>query len=335
MTQPKVSIIVPIYNAGIHLEKCLYSLVNQTLREIEIILILDCPTDGSDTVAENFGKKDSRIIIIKNEKNLHVGLSRNKGLSTSSGEYIGFIDHDDFCEPTMFETLYEKAIKEKTDIAICNFFTHDEKGAVEHKCPQKLTNDQLLSQLLPNMLTWRTKESLPGMGLIWNQIYKRRLIIDNHIEFPDNKKITFEDRFFLIQVYFYAKRLSQINQGLYHHIIYSNSTGASYAYLSVKLTVPYLEAVYDFLYKNKAQKKYGLIFSKGVCLFLYSVFRHEIRHTSIKEAFDKLLILRNGNMLHKSLKQLFYPKNFKTLIKLRITKIFFVLIVLLFYRPKK
>ena len=77
---PKVSIIVPIYNAGKFLEKCLDTLVNQTLKDIEIILVLDCPTDGSDRIAREYAEKDPRIRLIINEQNLNIGLSRNEGL---------------------------------------------------------------------------------------------------------------------------------------------------------------------------------------------------------------------------------------------------------------
>ena len=76
---PKVSIIIPVYNAGEYLARCLESVVSQTLKDIEIVLVLDNPTDGSDLVAEEYSQKDSRIKIIKNEKNLHIGFSRNKG----------------------------------------------------------------------------------------------------------------------------------------------------------------------------------------------------------------------------------------------------------------
>ena len=92
---PKVSIIVPIYNAGKFLEKCLDTLVNQTLKDIEIILVLDCPTDGSDRIAREYAEKDPRIRLIVNEQNLNIGLSRNEGLKIARGEYIGFSDHDD------------------------------------------------------------------------------------------------------------------------------------------------------------------------------------------------------------------------------------------------
>lgn len=105
---PKVSIIVPIYNAGKFLEKCLDTLVNQTLKDIEIILVLDCPTDGSDRIAREYAEKDPRIRLIINEQNLNIGLSRNEGLKIARGEYIGFSDHDDWRELDMYENYTKR-----------------------------------------------------------------------------------------------------------------------------------------------------------------------------------------------------------------------------------
>ena len=118
--RPKVSIIVPVYNAGKHLHRCLDTLVNQTLKDIEIILILDCPTDGSDAVARAFAEKYKQIKLIHNETNLRVGLSRNKGLEAAEGEYIGFCDHDDFVSSIMFEQLYHCALKTDANIVMCD-----------------------------------------------------------------------------------------------------------------------------------------------------------------------------------------------------------------------
>ena len=106
---PKVSVIVTIYNAGKYLACCLDSLIYQTLEDIEIILVLDCPSDGSDVLAKSYATNDNRIVIVENKVNLHIGESRNEGLKIAQGEYVTFMDHDDFCKPFMLEVLYNKA----------------------------------------------------------------------------------------------------------------------------------------------------------------------------------------------------------------------------------
>ena len=103
---PKVSVIVPVYNAAAYLPHCLDTLTCQTLKELEIILVLDCPTDGSEKIAEDYAARFPQIRLLYNEKNLHAGESRNRGLDVATGEYIGFVDADDFVEARMFEDMY-------------------------------------------------------------------------------------------------------------------------------------------------------------------------------------------------------------------------------------
>ena len=124
--QPLVSIIMPVYNAGQYFKPCVESILNQTLKDIELILVLDKPTDGTDRLAYEYAKLDNRIIILQNEENLHIGLSRNQGLAIAKGKYIAFSDHDDLRELTMYQTLYKIAEKNDLDILLslsCIFAT--------------------------------------------------------------------------------------------------------------------------------------------------------------------------------------------------------------------
>lgn len=117
---PKVSIVVPVYNVEPYLEECLNSIIKQTLKEIEIICVDDGSTDNSLKILQEYAKKDKRFTIIT-QKNLYAGVARNAGLSVAKGEYLSFLDSDDFFEPKMLEKMYKKAIKEKADICVCEF----------------------------------------------------------------------------------------------------------------------------------------------------------------------------------------------------------------------
>ena len=117
---PKVSVILPIYNVEKYLRKCLDSVINQTLKDIEIICINDCSADNCENIILEYAKKDGRIKIINNEKNYGIGFSRNIGINESSGEYISFIDADDYIEKDYIEILYNTAIKNKADIVFTN-----------------------------------------------------------------------------------------------------------------------------------------------------------------------------------------------------------------------
>ena len=121
----KISIIVPVYNAGEGLKRCLDCLLSQTLRDVEIIIVCDCPTDGSDEVAREYAARDNRVVLIENERNLNVSLSRNAGLAVAKGEYVGFSDHDDYCSSEMYGKLYEAAKAADADVAASDMYEED------------------------------------------------------------------------------------------------------------------------------------------------------------------------------------------------------------------
>ena len=119
---PKVSVIVPFYNVGRYIEKCLNSLVNQTLEEIEIILVNDGSQDNSYQVAKEFQEKYPNKIKCYEKPNGGLGDARNFGINYATGEYIAFLDSDDYVEPSMYQEMYEKAIKEDAEMVECDFW---------------------------------------------------------------------------------------------------------------------------------------------------------------------------------------------------------------------
>ena len=113
----KVSVIIPVYNVEPYLKECLNSIINQTLKDIEIICIDDCSTDNSYQILEEYSKKDNRIIILKNEKNTGgPSTARNKGIDLAKGDYLYFIDSDDYIENNFLEEMYNTAKEYNTDI---------------------------------------------------------------------------------------------------------------------------------------------------------------------------------------------------------------------------
>ena len=116
---PKVSVIVPVYNTSAYLRECLDSIINQTLKEIEVICVDDGSTDGSLDILKEYAKKDKRFTIIT-QQNTSAGAARNAGLVVAKGEYLSFLDSDDFFAPEMLEEMYNKALAVIADICICN-----------------------------------------------------------------------------------------------------------------------------------------------------------------------------------------------------------------------
>ena len=117
---PKISIIVPIYNVEAYLDRCMQSLIMQTLREIEIIMVDDESPDNCPTICDNYAKQDSRIKVI-HKKNGGLGFARNSGLEIATGKYIAFLDSDDFVDISMYETLYNTATQYNLDTVFCGF----------------------------------------------------------------------------------------------------------------------------------------------------------------------------------------------------------------------
>ena len=124
----KVSIIIPVYNVERYLPKCLDSVINQTLRDIEIICIDDCSTDGSYEILQEYASKDDRIIVLKQETNQGQGVARNRGIDIAKGEYIGFVDPDDWIELDMYEKMYNQAKNLNSEIVICNINRYNEES---------------------------------------------------------------------------------------------------------------------------------------------------------------------------------------------------------------
>ncbi|HFU3800011.1 TPA: glycosyltransferase family 2 protein [Streptococcus suis] len=125
---PKVSIIVPVYNTEDYIGECIESILNQSLTDIELILVNDCSTDRSLDILRKYEQIDSRIHIIDSPSNTGVGEARNKGIEHASGQYISFVDSDDFLKGDMFEKLYQQALIDKADLVLCDTGTFSSDG---------------------------------------------------------------------------------------------------------------------------------------------------------------------------------------------------------------
>lgn len=272
---PKVSVIVPIYNASVRLRPCLDSLINQTLNDIEIILVLDCPTDGSDHIAEEYAAKDPRIKLIRNKENLNIGFSRNEGLRAATGEYVGFSDHDDYCLPQMFETLYNKASETGADIVISDI--GEDINGIKHTTGfPEASNDfreQYLKALVSGVFSVRGTRSFNNCNSVWNQIFKRKLLTDNNIWFEDNRLLSYEDSLFSVSVFSKATRVEYIPEAFYYHIQTGKNEFSSYDYKSFAKVRCYLNALNTILQTNNLE--YNAEFADNAFRKLYSSLLNE------------------------------------------------------------
>jgi glycosyltransferase involved in cell wall biosynthesis len=204
-----ISIIVPIYNAEKYLKKCLDSLVNQTKKELEFILVNDGSTDTTEDIIKTY--KDKRIKYFKN-KNQGIGKTRNFGIEKSSGKYIMFVDSDDYLEKDACELLYKKSKELDSDLVVCDFYKVYENEELE---------EVRLIDFKPTSLK-KMPSLINEINLSpWNKIYKRELITNNNLKFIENLK--YEDAPFVLQALFNAENISKVNECLNYYVIHGNS----------------------------------------------------------------------------------------------------------------
>lgn len=219
---PKISVIIPVYNTEKYISKCLDSVINQTLNDIEIICVNDGSTDNSYKILLDYAKKYSNILVI-NQKNKKQGAARNTALKVSKGKYIVFLDSDDYLDVKTLEILYSQAIKSNLDMlsfAGTNFYDNTKK---------LLYNKYYQFSYLPKNFNIKCFSYKDCSSFITNMAvsacltcYKRDFIKKNDIYFPEN--LYFEDNVFFVKSLLTAKRCGICMTTLYYRRIHSKST---------------------------------------------------------------------------------------------------------------
>lgn len=211
----KLSIIVPVYNVEKYLPKCLESLIKQTLKDIEIICVNDGSMDNSLAILKEFASKDSRIRIIDNQ---HQGVAktRNTGIEQSTGEYIGFVDSDDYIDIDFFEKLYNSATKSNSDIAIASILKHKNFFNIYNA---KYTKEETAITIQDKIKLCEDKKHF--FFYAWNKIYHSEFIKENDIKFSEGQ--IYEDVMFAIKALYYSNKIISVYGTKYHYIEHENS----------------------------------------------------------------------------------------------------------------
>jgi glycosyltransferase involved in cell wall biosynthesis len=210
MNEYKVSIIVPVYNVEKYLTQCMESLVNQTLKDIEIIVVNDGSPDNSIKILEQYEKKYPDMIKVFTTENQGVSHARNYGLDRAKGEYIMFVDSDDFVELDMAEKLYTKAYTDQNDLVMCaRFNVYEVEGKAELK--RKIMNIFSMNQNF--RMSERKFELVHASPFPWDKLFKRSLL--SGIRFPEG--IRFEDLVVAFEAAVMAENIGIVPEPLYNY----------------------------------------------------------------------------------------------------------------------
>lgn len=217
--QIKVSVIMPIYNAYDYLRPAMDSVLGQTLREIELICIDDGSNDGSFDLIREYQKSDSRIRVVT-EANAGPSVARNNGLRRARGEYIAFLDADDFFEPEMLEKLYRLASAEKLDIAIGRYDLYVNRKAIFRPNIGSDHGEIYEGGRVTSGGEYPNEILSSTTGYLWNKIFRRRFIEEINLTFPGEIRV-FEDVYFTVSALALAERIAKCPEILVHHRVYS------------------------------------------------------------------------------------------------------------------
>ena len=212
--QTLISIIIPVYNVEPYLRQCLDSIVNQTYSNLEIILIDDGSSDGSPQICDEYASKDNRIVVIHKE-NGGQSEARNRGLDICKGDFISFVESEDWGECNYIEILYNELIQSRSDISIINHNHYSLDGS--YNVIKKLDNKTITGIRGLELLI--TKEPIQHL-LMCGKLYKKELF--NNIRFPVGK--IFEEHLICYKIYYKAQRIRCCNKVLYHYLKRNDST---------------------------------------------------------------------------------------------------------------
>lgn len=301
----KVSIIVPVYKTKDTLVECVNSLLKQTLEQIEIILVDDGSPDESGSICDSF-LVDERVKVIHKE-NGGLSSARNAGIKVATGDYVGFVDSDDYVHCDMYQQLYNTIKEHNSDICICSHFTVDVEGNIhEHYfqgLPEKMGREEIIKYLILPLIGAKQGSSDKEVeGFVCRNVYRRELILDH--EFKSEREYFAEDVVSDLELYIRCNQISIINKCMYYYRYNGESLSNRYRPNVCILLNNLLKWEEEYLIKQQLLEE-GLnrLYTTGVKFTLFSmknVKKGNLRKEDEQKEIQKIL---EQNMLDKSIKQ--------------------------------
>ncbi|MBS5789928.1 glycosyltransferase [Fusobacterium sp.] len=314
-SKTKVSIVVPIYNVEKYLDRCLQSILNQTLKEIEIILVDDGSPDNCPKMCDEYAKKDNRIKVIHKE-NQGLGFARNSGMKIATGEYIAFVDSDDFIEKNMFEYMYKVSIENKVDMCMAGHYKYDTKNNTRQEI-KFVKENKILGKNEAKLCACKMVGNLPeelsdgyyGMS-VWKNIYSLNFLRKNNIVFNSEREFVSEDAIFHLNCVPKMEKIIIIPESFYNYCDNSNSLSNTFReskfeeykklyFKEIEILSEYNEVEQDKIYIAR--------------MFLANIRAHikqlEKSKNSIKYKFQQIKKICNDSLVKDILSWYPYKKN--------------------------
>ena len=321
----KISVIVPVFNCERYIEKCIYSILEQTFEDIEIICVDDCSTDSSFDILKKIKRLDDRIVLAHHDKNKGLGGARNTGIMLSNSKYIASVDADDYIEKNMLDVLYRSIKENNSCISVCGYKRVSEDGVILDK---KIFKNKIISS---DDLTFDIfNTSNPAF---WNKLWKKELFVSNNIFFPE--KVFYQDLATTPRIYANIKNISFIEECPYYYLVrrtsatMSNTPKHIYDYYAV------FNILEEFLFENNIYERYKKSFIlciERACRFrIENIMRSEIDFNEKKIYTDALSSIYN---YYTQLNREERKKNFLKKIDLYNEKIDISIIVKTINRPE-
>ena len=307
---PKVSIVVPVYNVEKYIRKCMDSLVNQSLQDIEIIAVNDGSTDNSISILNEYKENFSNIIKVYSKTNGGLSDARNYGMKHATGEYIAFVDSDDYVERDMYEKMYNKAKEEDSDMVECDFvWEFQNKKKIDRGVVYRNKNEMIVYARV----------------VAWNKLIRKKIIDEVHIEYP--KGLRYEDIEFFYKMVPYYKKVSFVKEPLVHYVQRSDSisnvqnsrTSEIFTVLDNVIAYYRKNEIFEE-YRNELEYTYARILLCSSFRRMVKIDNKQIRKKLLNETWERLNNQFPNWKKNKYLKQ---DKSFKNVYMRTINRITF------------
>lgn len=280
----KISAIIPIYNTSLYLSKCIDSILEQTYPDFEIICIDDGSTDTSLQICKQYADKNENIRVYQ-QSNQGVAAARNLGLKHATGEYVSFVDSDDWLEPDMYEKLVRSAEENKSDVVVTNIFMVDESGKKEarnnlDRVPEVFDNMKLVQYAFER----EAHKSITAW--VWNKLFRRDYIAKRQILF-DKKLMIGEDVEFLVRLLMEECVVSYCNEPLYNHYARKNSLSKEFIPRKYDDRLKAYEKSIDVLERNGVENSAIIWLKNFYCFHAANYVEMAIKNNQIELAREK------------------------------------------------